>query len=85
MRRMTDQAMQHALCLVRPLSFVNCKKERQRDERARRKNAQERTHDATLRTLAPENLREAVQVFKDDYHKISTGSDTEAHLVALTA
>ena len=35
--------------------------------------------------LAPENLREAVQVFKDDYHKISTGSDTEAHLVALTA
>jgi len=23
--------------------------------------------------LAPENLREAVQIFKDDYHKISTG------------
>ncbi|MET0515999.1 MAG: tyrosine-type recombinase/integrase [Nitrospiraceae bacterium] len=35
--------------------------------------------------LAPENLREAVQVFKDDYHKISTGSVIEAHLEALTA
>lgn len=34
---------------------------------------------------SPENLREAVQVFKDDYHKISTGSVVEAHLVALTA
>ena len=35
--------------------------------------------------LAPENLRDAVQVFKDDYHKISTGSVVEAWLVALTA
>ncbi|CAI4033496.1 putative Phage integrase [Nitrospira tepida] len=29
--------------------------------------------------LAPENLREAVQVFKDDYHKISTGSMLDTH------
>ncbi|MEX5217495.1 MAG: site-specific integrase [Nitrospira sp.] len=35
--------------------------------------------------LSPENLREAVQVFKDDYHKISTGAVLESHLVQLTA
>jgi hypothetical protein len=35
--------------------------------------------------LAPENLREAVQVFKDDYHKISTGSVLNTHPIQLTA
>ncbi|MBS0177693.1 MAG: site-specific integrase [Nitrospira sp.] len=35
--------------------------------------------------LAPENLREAVQVFKDDYHKISTSSAAEPGSLDLTA
>ena len=35
--------------------------------------------------LAPENLREAVQVFKDDYHKISTGSGGEPDPLDLSA
>ena len=35
--------------------------------------------------LAPENLREAVQVFKDDYHKISTGPVLQLSPVVLTA
>ena len=35
--------------------------------------------------LAPENLREAVQVFKDDYHKISTSSAGELGSLDLTA
>jgi integrase len=35
--------------------------------------------------LAPENLREAVQVFKDDYHKISTSSEGEPGSLDLTA
>lgn len=35
--------------------------------------------------LAPENLREAVQVFKDDYHKISTGSVSRPSPLELTA
>lgn len=35
--------------------------------------------------LAPENLREAVQVFKDDYHKISTSSAVEPGSLDLTA
>jgi integrase len=35
--------------------------------------------------LAPENLREAVQVFKDDYHKISTGSVLRPSPLELTA
>ena len=35
--------------------------------------------------LAPENLREAVQVFNDDYHKINTGSVLSTHPIQLTA
>jgi hypothetical protein len=35
--------------------------------------------------LAPENLRKAVQVFKDDYHKISRSSGVEPGPLELTA
>ena len=35
--------------------------------------------------LAPENLREAVQVFKDDYHKFSTMAGCEPPRLVLTA
>lgn len=35
--------------------------------------------------LAPENLREAVQVFKDDYRKVSTMTGCEPPGLVLTA
>ncbi len=35
--------------------------------------------------LAPENLREAVQVFKDDYHKFSTMPGVGPTRLVLTA
>ncbi len=35
--------------------------------------------------LAPENLREAVQVFKDDYHKLSTMPGVGPTRLVLTA